>query len=161
MMNDTCHRSRCFKQWIVSSAAAAIFMGLFDMVVHGHLLMGMYRATAALWRSDAEMQALFPLPFAPSLLLGMLAATAYGFYRRKLVSCPLPADKPARCMVKKSLCFGLWFGLVIGIVQASSVIYLPIPEMVAITWLGVNIIKGLLLGLVLKFTYCGKAMPAV
>jgi hypothetical protein len=44
-------------RWLLASLAAFAVFFAVEMVVHGILLEGVYKATASLWRSEAEIQA--------------------------------------------------------------------------------------------------------
>jgi hypothetical protein len=114
--------------------AGFVFIFATDFVIHGVWLVGDYKATASLWRPEAEMQTRFL-----ALLLGQfLCALAFLYiwaktgWRRRTI-----ADG---CM------FGFWMGL---FQQATTIILYvvsPMPLMLAAKWFGAGLLQAVLLG---------------
>ena len=60
------------------------------------------------------------------------------------------ADKNSCCPIKSGgLCFGLKIGLIMGILMASTYIYMPIPSSLAIKWFFAYLVEGIGIGAVL------------
>lgn len=119
-------------------AFATIFM--FESVFHGVVMMPAYAATASVWRIEQEMRQLLPVSLLRQLLeAGILSWIFIRFFEAKGT-----AD---------GLRYGLYLGLLMGIVQFSSVVYLPIPFWMAGAWLAGQALLGTLIGLVLARIY--------
>lgn len=107
------------KRFLIAGIAAFVFVFLYEFVVHGFLLQGIYQETAHLWRPEAEMQMGF-------MLLGqLLFAMAIAFFY------PI-VGSDTDC--KKAIPFGLGLGLVLAALQISAYAYMPIPLALSIYW---------------------------
>ena len=49
------------KKVLISTVIIFIFVFIFEMILHGFMLRGLYMETANLWRSPEAMQSFFPL----------------------------------------------------------------------------------------------------
>lgn len=153
-----CPKKKCFLTFL----AVFVFIFLFDGLVHGYLLSGLYAETASLWRPQEEMQAMWPWCVAFHLLLAGVITCFYGLFLKSSGACTTeaaPMPQPSGC--KMTMCFGLKLGLIMGLLHASSYIWMPIPGTLAVAWLASGIVKGLgvglVLGLVCKKKDCKKA----
>lgn len=139
----TCPLTGCpvSKVLINTIVAFVVTMG-FDMFFHGTYLKDAYEATASMWRSDEEMKQFFDLCI---LYHAVLAFGIGGLYAwiSKNASCG------GKCH-KTGLKFGFFIGLILGVSHAASYIWMPIPQELALNWLGGTIVWGLLLGLALS-----------
>ena len=146
-MNGSCETSKCgTKSWIIGTLVAfAVTMG-FDWFVHGNLLMDTYKATAEMWRPEAEMQKFFPFCIAKHVIEAAIFVALYGCWRSK-TSCGAIGSKD--CPGKKSMGFGLMIGLLLGVSSASSYIYMDIPQSLALSWLAAETAKWSITGMVL------------
>jgi len=123
------------------------FVAVFasDFFIHGVWLRADYVASAALWRTDAEMQKHFGW-----LMLGQLLATttfvvlwAKGF-----------AGNGCRvCAVMFGLCMGLFSQATTLITYAVQ----PLPGIIAAKWFIAALVQGVLLGLLVSMVYKPKA----
>lgn len=146
---------------LIPMAAVFIFLNLYSMLVHGHLLMEEYTATASLWRTEEEMNALAPYWAAYYALFAMAATCLF----KKMCKCKLSCNKggctPTRCPIKSGgTCFGLKLGIILGLGMASSYLYMPIPSSLAIKWFLTGLGEGLGIGIILGMTCpvgCGCA----
>lgn len=118
-----------------------IFIFGYEFLVHHILLMDQYEATKDVWRSEEEMQSLFKWALASQFGIALATAMLYGVF----VTCK---------SLGKSLKFGIFLGLVMGIGMFGSYPYYPIPMSLAIAWLVAGIVKGTGLGVVYKFAFC-------
>ena len=150
MMNDaSCDTKKCcMKPWLISAFIAFLVTLGYDWYVHSKLLMDMYTATAAMWRKPEEMQALQNLCLAKHALMALIFSGAYLCWRSKTV---MGAVGSPDCPYKKSMGFGLWVGLLLGINMASAYIYMPIPQNLAWAWLIAETAKWTLTGAVLSY----------
>lgn len=144
----SCPKKHC----LVSVIALFVFMYVYEMIVHGHLLMGMYEQTAALWRPQADMAQYAPWFLLRYALLAMVVTCLY----KKLCHCAPSAacqtgGEPMKktCPYQKALCFGMKIGMIMGIMQASAYIYMPIPGSLAVAWFVASMVEGLGFGVIL------------
>lgn len=128
------------QRFIISVIAVFAFMFAYEFVVHGHLMMPMYREFQQLWRPDEAMKELMPW----SLGIGLaLAASISWLFTRHYEGKGL--EEGAR--------FGLYVGLIMGLVQAGAYMYLPISLNLALAWFVLYVIEGIGAGVVLSLTY--------
>jgi hypothetical protein len=124
-------------------AVLGIFVvwNLVDMLVHGHLLMGAYTATAQLWRPMEEMnQGLMQL----TTFLGAVVFTW-------MYACAV--SNKALC---KGVCLGLQVGLFMAVLWGvGSYAYMPITLNIVAGWCGDMLAKGVLAGVIVgKLVHC-------
>lgn len=124
-MNDN---SRMMKGMVLGGVGAFIFVFLFEFVVHGFLMKGMYEATMSVWRPQAESN------MAIMLLSQFLFALAVAFF--------YPIIGPDK-ECKKAIPFGFGLGLVMAMPQIASYSYLPIPISISLAWAAASFIKAL------------------
>lgn len=142
---ESCSTTKKSK-WLMASVIAFVTTFLFDWLVHGVFLMDTYKATASLWRPEAEMQAMMPLCMAKHALLAMIFSAL--FLRWKCTQ-TFGALFTSLCPVRKGFCFGSGIGLLVGINAAAAYLWMPIPENLAIAWLVSEIVKWGLTGAIL------------
>ena len=115
-----------------------------------------YKATSSLWRSNEEMEILHN---GWILYYACLAALfTHWFKKTKFIftrSCGTPIDPATCCPLKSGACFGLKIGVLMGLVMASSFLYMPISASLAIKWLLAGVLQGLGVGIILGLT-CRK-----
>lgn len=144
-----CKISAC----LIPVAAAAIFLMLYNWLTHGWLLMGDYAATASLWRPQAEMEEMCPLWLAYYIVLAAVVTCWFKKTKCALACATKPGEKPTRCPIKSGgCCFGLKLGLLIGLMMASSYLYMPIPVSLAVKWFFTGFFEGLGIGIILGMT---------
>lgn len=159
-MVSECNKKAC----VISFIAALAFVFGYDWFVHGQLLKADYEATASLWRTPEEMEQFWPWCIAYHIALAAILTCLFKKFRKGVLAC-CPDSANTCCPIKTGgLCFGVKIGLLLGIVHASSYIWLPIPGSLAIKWLltglgqgiGVGVILGIISG---KFSggSCGTA----
>ena len=66
-----------FKRYLLATLAVFIFIFLYEFLLHGHLLLPIYKATANVWRDFAQMQA--EMPLAMCFQLALAAWTTFAF----------------------------------------------------------------------------------
>ena len=128
--------------------ALAIIVGFaavfgYDFAVHHHLLMDLYEATTDLWRAPEQMQEFFPY------MLGFQLATTF-------VAAAIFVQNYEKKGIMEGLRFGLWLGLLLGVLNANAWVWLPIPAVLAGAWFAAGLGKGILLGVVYSLTYKEK-----
>ena len=131
------------KRWLLSGLAAFAVVFLLDWLIHGRLLMGLYTATASVWRPHAESCPLFWLMTVGQLALGLVFAWIYtkGY----------EAGKPG---LQQGLRYGFLIGLLIGIPYVSVwYVVLPIPFALAAGWAASAFADSLIAGAVVGLLY--------
>ena len=115
-MNDN---GRMMKVMLLGGLVAFVFVFLFEFVVHGFLMRGMYEATANVWRPPAESS--MPVMFLSQFLFAIAVAFFYPI---------VGPDKEC----KKAGPFGFGLGLVMAMPQLAAYSYLPIPVTISLVW---------------------------
>lgn len=148
MMNAECKKMgvKCLIPLV--AVFATIF--LFEWLFHGVYMMPAYEATASQWRPEEEMQGLWPYCLITKLVMAAVICCLYCMVSKG-------CESQGRCY-KKGAKFGFKIGLLLGVQQFSSYLWLPIELGMALNWLIGNIIMGVLIGLVLAFVtgFCKK-----
>ncbi len=121
------NNSRMMKGMVFGGIAAFVFVFLFEFLVHGFLMMGMYQATMTVWRPQAESN------MAVMMLSQFLFAMAVAFF--------YPIVGPDK-ECKKAVPFGFGLGLVMAMPQIASYSYLPIPISISIAWAVASFVKA-------------------
>lgn len=119
--------SRMMKGMFFGGVAAFVFVFLFEFLVHGFLMMGMYQETMTVWRPQAESN------MAVMMLSQFLFAMAVAFF--------YPIIGPDKDC-KKALPFGFGLGLVMAMPQIASYSYLPIPISISLAWAAASFVKA-------------------
>lgn len=131
------------QRYLLSTVAMFVFVFLYEIWVHGFVFIGMYEATAQVWRDFSVMEANMPLAMGFQLVLS--AWTAFIF-----------TQMYKEGGVKNGLLFGLFLGVFAGILMASWYLWLNVPVTFSLIWLVSSIGEGLGSGLILGLVYHGK-----
>ena len=116
------------KRFLSATLGAFVFVFLYELLVHGQLMMGLYNQTASLWRPQEECN------MAIMLLSQLLFAAALAFFYPIIGS-------DTEC--KKAIPFGAGLGLVMAAPQLATYCYLPIPLSISLSWALISFIKAL------------------
>ena len=116
------------KRFLLASLGAFVFVFLYELLVHGHLMMGLYDQTATVWRPEEESN------MAIMLLSQLLFGAALAFFY------PI-VGSDAEC--KKAIPFGIGLGLVMAAPQLATYSYLPIPLTLSLSWALISFVKAL------------------
>lgn len=127
------------KNFLLTLLIAFFFMYGFDFIWHAHVMREMYQNTAALWRTEAEMEVFFMHTTLISLFMALLMI--YGF-----------RNFSGNFDVKSGIKFGAFLGVVIGLVEFMMYFYMPLPLMIAVFWFVGSIVKFTLLGGILGWS---------
>lgn len=130
------------KNILIATVVTFIVTMAFDWLLHTQLMMADYTATAAMWRPEAEMNAMMGVCIFYHAVLSFGVAALYCF-TSKSSSCG------GACAVR-GMKFGFLLGLILGISHFASYIWMPIPMDMAIKWLGGSIAWGVIIGYVLS-----------
>lgn len=126
------------KRCAMAALAALVFVFLYDMFVHGYLMMDLYNETAHVWRPMEEHKMSF-------IFLSELAYSGMAAYIFTL--------KYEDGGVPEGLRFGLLIGCLVGSIQIGTQAYLPIPLSITISWVVQEVIRGIGTGIVLSLIY--------
>lgn len=157
MENNSCNNEKCVGKWMFAAVPVFLFIFAADFLVHGVWLKPLYEQTAALWRTEAEMQGYMGYCLALHALLALLITAL--FRKCKQACTPVPADGKKPCPVKGGLCFGITIGLLLAVLDAKAYIYMPISGELAIKWFFSGMLNGIGSGLILSFLFsrCKKS----
>ena len=127
------------KKFILAVLAVFVSWEILDYLIHSVILMGIYEATASLWRPQGEMK------MGLMIVVTLLSALFFVWIYYKLISKSL----------NNGLLFGLFYGLATGIPMGyGTYSVMPIPYALALGWfLGAlveSVVAGLLVGLIIK-----------
>ena len=128
------------KRYGLAAVAVFAFMFAFEFFWHGILLHDQYEATKALWRSEQDFEAFFPLAIAVTVVLALLISF---IFTRHYESCGLG----------EGVRFGVMLGLLMGVLQFGIYPYLPIPLGLAVSWFLGATLEGIGIGIVLALIY--------
>ena len=127
------------KRFMVAAITAFVFVFLYELLVHGMLMMEQYEQTASVWRPEEESS--MGIMLVSQFLFG--AAVAF-FY-------PIVGLDTDDC--KKAIPFGIGLGLVMAMPQLASYSYLPIPLTLSLYWMLITFVKALLCGVIVSKVY--------
>lgn len=142
------------KQCLISTVAVFAFIFAFDYLFHGMLLHGLYESTAHLWRPMEEMDQMMWMCIGYHFLLAASITCLYGLIAKNGGGTCETTGKPA-CPRKTGICFGMKLGVIMGLMSASSYIWMPIPGELAAYWFVGAVLQGIGIGLILSCT-CKK-----
>ena len=127
------------KMFAQAALAAFVFVFVFEFVVHGVLLKGMYLETAHLWRSEADSKMQF-------ILMGQIVFSGVtAFLFTKICDTDFFKDNRLR--------YGLLLGLVLASPTIASYSYMPVPFALWLSWVGAETVKGLGAGIAIAIVY--------
>jgi len=127
-MSDSKNNSRMMKGMLLGGLAGFIFVFIYEFLVHGFLMKGMYEATMSVWRPQEESN------MAVMVLSHFLFAMAVAFF--------YPIVGPDK-NCKKAIPFGFGLGLVMAMPQIATYSYLPIPFSISLMWAASCFVKAL------------------
>jgi len=126
------------KRFLLASLVAFIFTAIYEMVVHGSLLKGIYSTTPDLWRADADTEVVFMM----GAYLVMSLLLVYLFSQKMHVR-----------NIKGGAVAGLWVGLPLAVAGAASYAWMPISLTLAVCWLVATLIKVVVIGAITGMIY--------
>jgi len=127
------------KKFLVAGIAATVFIFVFEFLVHGVALMGMYDATASLWRPLEEMEAMW--------WFSLLIQAAIGF----AMACYM--SKRGIAGRKAGFEFGSMIGVLFAIMALSQYGYLPLAMTLPIIWAVASWVKMAAVGAIIGHFY--------
>jgi len=140
MMTQCCTWKPDWKRIAIALVAGFAFVFIFDMVVHGYLLTGLYMETESLWRDRAGMQAMFPVILISQFVI--VFATV----------CLAAVGSNCKCR----LTFAAALALLMATQMGGMVAYMPISWALAASWFAAVFIEMCAL-VALVFAILGKS----
>ena len=116
------------KRMIIATLAAFVFVFLYELLVHGFLMMDFYEQTASVWRPQEE----------GSMVIMILSQFLFGFAVAFFY--PVVGLDTEDC--KKGIPFGFGLGLVMAMPQLATYNYLPIPLTISLLWALISFAKA-------------------
>lgn len=110
---------KMMKAMLIGGVLGFVFVFIYEFLVHGVLLKGLYDSTSSVWRPQEEAN-MFVMA-----LSHFLFALAIAFF--------YPVVGPDK-NCKKAIPFGFGLGLVLAMPQIATYSYLPIPFSISICW---------------------------
>ena len=130
------------KRWLLASVAVFVVIGVLEFLIHGVLLSDMYKQTASVWRSEAEMQKMMWIFWMGMLVFAPFFALIYVKGYEK--------GKPG---LGQGFRYGLYVGVMLSVMHSFGwYVILPIPLALAFYWL---------LGTLVEFIAAGVAAGLV
>ncbi len=127
-------------------AILVLFVGVFitDFLIHGVWLKAVYKDTASLWRTEAEMTTRMGwMMFAQFLFAATFTVIwAAGFEAHRHLRCA--------CL------YGLFMGLFSQAMTIITYVVQPFPPSLAVKWFAAGVTQGLLLGVLVHLVYKNK-----
>lgn len=129
-----------FKRYILAVVALFVFIFAYESVVHGMVLINIYKETPNIWRTYDEM-----VSFAPfnNIVMAILALWITFIFTRFYRTGGL----------KNGFKFGIYMGVLAGIQAAGALFYLPISEVLAGAWFITYVIESTIGGLIIGSIY--------
>lgn len=132
------------KRLILAIVAGIVFIFLSNGLIHGVWMKALYAETAALWRTEDEMNARMCWMFAGQLLavLTFVVLWARGFAE---------TGKPS-CAVR----YGLFMGLFVQSNTLITYVVTPVPPAIPVRWFLAGLVQFMLLALLTYYVYRPK-----
>ena len=131
------------KRWLLASLAVLVVVAVLEFFIHGVLLSDVYRQTASVWRSDAEMQKLMWIFWVGMLVFAPFFALIYVKGYEK--------DKPG---LGQGFRYGLYVGVMLSVMHSFGwYVILPIPVVLACYWFLATLVEFILAGIAAGLVY--------
>ena len=144
-MNNAYHGHKCcIMTWFLAMVAAFVVMMAFDWVYNGILLKPMFEQFAALWRPEADMQAMWPWCIGIHLVMSAAFACLGGWV------CTICDGK---CPIRKGAMLGLKIGFLLGAAAMGLYVLLPISFDMGLAFAVGALVKSVLVGTVIGMIY--------
>jgi|GEM_PF-5768423 len=146
------------KQCLLSFLAVFAFMMTYEIFEHSVWLDPLYKATASIWRTRAEMDQLTNWYMIHTAILAALFCCLYSRFSDS--SCSMSGNMGAAgdkkpCQYRKGIWFGVTIGLIMGVLDSRSYSWLPIHMNLSMAWFFGALAEGVGIGMLLALT-CKK-----
>jgi hypothetical protein len=131
------------KRWLLASVAVFVVILALEFLIHGVLLSDMYKQTASVWRSEAEMQKMMWLFWVGILVFAPFFALIYVKGYEK--------GKPG---LGQGFRYGLYVGAMLSVMDSFGwYVLLPIPLALAFYWLLAILVEFIAAGVAAGLVY--------
>ncbi len=131
------------RRWLLASVAVVVVIGVLEFLIHGVLLSDMYRQTASVWRSEAEMQKMMWVFWVGILVFAPFFTLIYVEGYEK--------DKPG---LGQGFRFGLYVGAMLSVMNSFGwYVLLPIPLALAFYWFLAILVEFIVAGVAAGLVY--------
>ncbi len=131
------------KRWLLASVAVVVVIGVLEFLIHGVLLSDMYKQTASLWRSEAEMQKMMWIFWVGMLVFAPFFALIYVKGYEK--------GKPG---LGQGFRYGLYVGAMLSVMNSFGwYVLLPIPLALAFYWFLAILVEFIAAGVAAGLVY--------
>ena len=131
------------KQWLLASVAVFVVMGVLEFLIHGVLLSDMYRQTASVWRSEAEMQKMMWVFWVGILVFAPFFALIY-----------VKGYEKAKPGLGQGFRYGLYVGVMLSVMHSFGwYVILPIPLALAFYWFLAILVEFIAAGVAAGLVY--------
>jgi hypothetical protein len=132
-------KKSCPIKCLMAAGAVFIVIFIFEALFHGVFMMSYYKATASVWRPEADMHSYMYISLVRQIVTALVFTCLYSWVKK--------AECPTECPVKTGVKLGVKIGVLLGIAQFGSYVWLPLPSIeIPLLWLIGNIILGALMG---------------
>jgi|SRR5579871_1274863 len=131
------------KRWLLASLAVFVVVQVLEFLIHGVLLQDQYKASASVWRPEADMQKLMWIFWVGGLVFAGFFALIYAKGYEK--------GKPA---LGQGLRFGLYVGAMPCVTESFGwYVILPVPVALAFAWLVTVLVQSVAAGIAAGLVY--------
>ena len=131
------------KRWLLASVAVVVVIGVLEFLIHGVLLADMYKQTASVWRSEAEMQKMMWVFWVGILVFAPFFALIYVKGYEK--------GKPG---LGQGFRYGLYVGAMLSVMNSFGwYVLLPIPLGLAFYWFLAILVEFIAAGVAAGLVY--------
>jgi hypothetical protein len=142
------YKKCCPMQYFMSAIAAFIVIFVFERLFHGGIMMDHYKATASMWRPEADMQNYFPFILIRQIGIALVFTCIYKWFGKMAM-----ASGCCGCPIAGGAKLGLKIGLIVGFCEFGSYAWLPFPSMeIPVMWF---------VGAVIMYTLMGMALGLI
>ncbi len=127
-------------RFILCTLILTIFTFIYQWLVHGTLLANEYSAIADIVRSPEDVDAMFGSAIFFNVALSLIITLLYTRGHEGL-----GVDEGVR--------FGVYIGLLVGILSAMAYMWLPVTSTLSTLWFVDGLVYSLLAGIILSVTY--------
>ena len=131
------------KRWLLASVAVVVVIGLLEFLIHGVVLADMYRQSASVWRSQAEMQQMMWVFWVGILVFAPFFVLIY-----------TKGYEKAKPGLGQGFRYGLYVGAMLSVMNSFGwYVMLPIPFALAIAWFVAILVEFILAGVAAGLVY--------
>ncbi len=140
--DEACATKKCCPvKCLITAVAVFVVIFVFEFFFHSQFMMPYYKATASLWRPEADMKNFLYINLIRQVGTALVFTCLYGWFSKLSADCN-------ECPVKKGAKFGFKIGLLLGLAAFGSYFWLPLPSLdIPVMWLVGNTIMGVLMGI--------------